>query len=62
MAVGHRLAACTTQVTHVVIHSAPGSPLPEGYRLVLVDTPGFDVTYEDDERNLDQVATWLEAK
>jgi len=62
MRVGHRLAACTTQVTPVIVDPVPGIPVPEGYRLVLVDTPGFDVTYDDDERNLNQVATWLEAK
>jgi len=62
MGVGHSLAACTTQVTPVIIHPAPGSPIPKGYRLVLVDTPGFDAAYEDDQHNLDQVATWLEVK
>ncbi|KIM39588.1 hypothetical protein M413DRAFT_193634 [Hebeloma cylindrosporum] len=61
MKVGHSLAACTTEVTPVIIDPAPGSPIPKGYRLVLVDTPGFDVSYEDDQRNLEQVTEWLDS-
>ena len=62
MEVGHKSATCITQVTPVIIYPAPGSPVPKGYRLVLVDTPGFNVAYEDDQQNLDQVVTWLEVK
>ena len=62
MRVGHRLATCTTQVTSVIIHPVPGSPVPKGCRLVLVDTPGFDVAYDEDQQNLDHVATWLHVK
>jgi len=31
----------------------------KGYRVVLLDTPGFDDTYKDDTTILKEIAGWL---
>ncbi|KAJ3516326.1 hypothetical protein NLJ89_g1188 [Agrocybe chaxingu] len=60
MRVGHGLSVCTTKVQAVVVHPAPGNRVPEGHRLVLVDTPGFDTSYEDEEQTLQLVDAWFQ--
>jgi len=51
--IGHELEACTAQVA---IFPAT---LPDGTKLWLVDTPGFDDTYRSDTDILREVAGWL---
>ncbi|CAA7262286.1 unnamed protein product [Cyclocybe aegerita] len=58
--VGHGLSVCTAEVQAVVVHPAPENRIPEGHRLVLVDTPGFDTSYEDEEQTLQLVDAWFQ--
>jgi len=58
--VGQRMTSCTSQPRPVVIDPIPGFPNLEGRRLVLVDTPGFDDTYQEDVEILKRIAKWLE--
>ncbi|ORX97297.1 P-loop containing nucleoside triphosphate hydrolase protein [Clohesyomyces aquaticus] len=51
--IGHGLEPCTQDV-HVV-----PCTLPDGKRIYLVDTPGFDDTYRSDTEILREVANWL---
>lgn len=51
--VGHDLASCTGRV------EVYPCTLPDGTRLFLVDTPGFDDTYKTDTDILREVANWL---
>lgn len=61
MPVGHSLNSCTTQVDYAVIKSInPSLPGLEGCRVIMVDTPGFDDTYEGDIDILRRIAVWLE--
>jgi len=46
-------------VSPVVIDPIPGFPGLKGYRLVLLDTPGFDDTFLDDIEILKRIAAWL---
>ncbi|KAF8191299.1 P-loop containing nucleoside triphosphate hydrolase protein [Pholiota molesta] len=68
--VGHGLQSCTSHLKPIVIpfaHGENGENLngftnPNGHnegRLVLVDTPGFDDTYEDDAEILRRISVWL---
>ncbi|KDR82129.1 hypothetical protein GALMADRAFT_240652 [Galerina marginata CBS 339.88] len=60
LSVGHYLTSCTSELQVVEIESFPGNPPFNGRNLILVDTPGFNDTYEDDEKILHQIAEWLE--
>ncbi|GLB39679.1 putative 50S ribosome-binding GTPase [Lyophyllum shimeji] len=63
MDVGHGLTSCTTQLKYGVIDLAtvPGyRHLGLQGRLVVVDTPGFDDTYDGDVDILRRIADWLE--
>ncbi|KZM21060.1 uncharacterized protein EKO05_0011164 [Ascochyta rabiei] len=51
--VGHGLEACTANV------EIYPSTLPDGTKLFLVDTPGFDDTYKSDTVILREIASWL---
>ena len=55
MPVGHGLISCTAKTQHFMIHH-PNNP---GRRIVLVDTPGLDQTYVDDEVIFTDIAVWL---
>jgi hypothetical protein len=58
VAVGHDLLSCTENITPITI------PYPSGKnprrRLVILDTPGFDDTFEDDTVILEKIASWLD--
>lgn len=68
--VGHDLESCTVELQPIPI---PRANLPsflkvedhprfrqgECRRLVVVDTPGFDDTYENDSEILTRIAQWL---
>jgi len=58
MLVGHGLKSCTAQIdAHVM--AIPGRQRLSGCRMVIVDTPGFDDTYEEDAEVLRRIAVWL---
>ncbi|KAF8056273.1 P-loop containing nucleoside triphosphate hydrolase protein [Lyophyllum atratum] len=61
MQVGHTLISCTSRIQFAVIKSveSPYQAL-KGCRVVIVDTPGFDDTYEGDAEILRRIADWLE--
>jgi hypothetical protein len=55
MVVGHDLSSCTSTLQYAVVDPSP----LEGHRVIIVDTPGFDDTYEDDVEILRRIAVWL---
>ena len=62
--VGRGLASCTAAVTARVVVQAPLeyaqlNQMLGGRRIVLVDTPGFDDTYMEDEEILILISEWL---
>ena len=56
MLVGHDLSSCTSTVQYAIVDNPPPCI---GHRVIIVDTPGFDVTYEDDVEILRRIAVWL---
>ena len=59
MAVGRSLASHTSELGFGYIETIKGHPLLRDYRLVLIDTPGFDDTLKTDVAILTKIATWL---
>jgi len=61
MRVGHDMDSCTSEPTSVMIDpsSIPNGELLVNRRLVLLDTPGFDDTYQSDSVILKKIADWL---
>jgi len=59
MKVGRTLESCTTELDFGYIETIEGYPLLKDYRIVLIDTPGFNDTPKD-STILKKVATWLE--
>ena len=59
MKVGRSLASCTTDLDFGYIETIEGHALLQDYRIVLVDTPGFDDTYKTDFAILEKIANWL---
>jgi hypothetical protein len=55
MPVGHDLTSCTSTLQYAIVDPSPR----KGHRVIIVDTPGFDNTYEDDEEILRRIAVWL---
>ncbi|KAJ3516333.1 hypothetical protein NLJ89_g1186 [Agrocybe chaxingu] len=59
--VGHGTTSCTSQPLPIVIDNLlPGNPHLRNCRLVLLDTPGFDDTHQEDVEILKRIARWLE--
>ena len=54
MIVGHDILSCTSDIQYAFLDK----PF-KGRRVIIVDTPGFDVTYEDDVEILRRIAVWL---
>lgn len=54
--VGHDLQSETSQLQHFVISHRD---FPTNRRVIVVDTPGFDDTNEDDREILRRIAVWL---
>jgi len=46
----------------IIIDPIPNCPKLKGYRLVLLDMPGFDNTHEEDVEILKRIAKRLEAE
>ncbi|KDR82107.1 hypothetical protein GALMADRAFT_45528, partial [Galerina marginata CBS 339.88] len=58
MKVGNKLKSCTSDLAPTSIRF-PGFPSLEPFELVIVDTPGFDDTFETDEEILRRIAEYL---
>jgi GTPase Era involved in 16S rRNA processing len=59
MKVGQGLASCTTKLEFGYIETIEGHLFLQEYRIVLIDTPGFDDTHKTDFAILENIATWL---
>jgi hypothetical protein len=59
MTVGHGITSCTSKLEYAIVDPIPNHPALSGHRLVIVDTPGFDDTYEDDLEILRRISVWL---
>ena len=59
MKVGENTTSCTTEPHPAYDIPIPNLPNLKGYRVVLLDTPGFDDTYVDDVKILKHIAEWL---
>ena len=60
MPVGHDISSCTSALRYAIVdNNQLSTHKPEGRRVIIVDTPGFDDTYEDDVKILRRIAVWL---
>ena len=55
---GHGLKSCTATVQPFIVNLSPDE-FGDPRRLVLVDTPGFDDSYEEDSEILRRISVWL---
>jgi hypothetical protein len=58
MLVGHDISSCTSVLQYAIVDN-PSTRKLKGHRVIIVDTPGFDDTYEDDVEILRRIAVWL---
>ena len=58
MPVGHDISSCTSTIQYAIVDNSSTRKL-EGHRVIIVDTPAFDNTYEDDVEILRRIAVWL---
>ena len=58
MPVGHDISSCTDTLQYAIVDNASTRKF-EGRRVIIVDTPGFDDTYEDGVQILRRIADWL---
>ena len=58
MEVGHdtSISSCTSTIQYTIVDNPP---LRRGHRVIIVDTPSFDDSYEDDVEILLRIAVWL---
>ena len=61
MEVGHGLTSCTANLEPVLLDPSDGFPKLKNYRVVIVDTPGFNHTYVEDDEILRRIENWLTA-
>jgi GTP-binding protein EngB required for normal cell division len=59
MEVGSDLAPCTTEIGTGYLETIEGYPFLKDYRIVLVDTPGFNDRFVEDFEILEKIVTWL---
>ena len=59
MKVGHATTSCTANLQPVVLDPGEKFPSLKNYRVVMVDTPGFDDTFVGDVEILRRIADWL---
>ena len=55
MLVGHDISSCTSTLQYATVDNYKGHRHTE----IIVDTPGFNDTYEDDVEILRRIAVWL---
>ena len=58
MPVGHDLSSCSSTLKYAIVDN-PSTRKLEGRRVIIVDMPSFDDTYEDDVEILRRIAVWL---
>ena len=58
MTVGHDLSSYTSTLQYAIVDN-PSTRKFEGRRVIIIDTPGFDDTYEDSVEILRRIADWL---
>ncbi|KAJ7587376.1 hypothetical protein C8J56DRAFT_1081557 [Mycena floridula] len=59
MKVGHDLQSCTCQLDYTILHTSRHPELGGHRRIIIVDTPGFDNTFETDYEILRRISVWL---
>jgi len=59
MKVGHATTSCTAHLQPAVLDPSKKFPSLKNYRVVIVDTPGFDDTFVGDVEILRRIADWL---
>ena len=58
MPVGHDITSCTSTLQYAIVDN-PSTRKLENRRVIIVDTPGFDDTYQEDVEILRRIAVWL---
>ena len=58
MLVGHDISSCTSTLQYAIVDNLSTRKLGNR-RVIIVDTPGFDDTFEDDVEILRRIAVWL---
>ena len=58
MPVGHDISSCTSALQYAFVDN-PSTRKLGNRRVIIVDTPGFDDTYQDDVEILRRIAVWL---
>ena len=58
MNVGHEIMSCTSALQYAIVDN-PSTRKLGNRRVIIVDTPGFDDTYQDDVEILRRIAVWL---
>ena len=59
MRVGNDLKSCTSELGFGYMEDRSWRTPLDKHRIVLIDTPGFDDTYETDFVILERIANWL---
>jgi len=58
MGVGHDIESCTSKLSYAILTN-DGRLVSKDRRIVVLDTPGFDDTYEADGEILRRISVWL---
>lgn len=59
MKVGIELASCTAELDFGYLETVEGYPSLKGYRIALVDTPGFNDQSVGDLETSEKICSWL---
>jgi len=59
MKVGSDLASCTAELDFGYLETIEGYPSLDGYRIALVDTPGFNDHSVGDLETSEKISNWL---
>lgn len=65
MSIGHDIDSCTSQICPIRIDTSQfvlDFPWLKGRGLIVVDTPGFNDTRQDDNETIKKIANWLKRK
>ena len=55
---GHDILSCTSTIQYATVDN-PSTRKLEGRRVIIVEIPAFDDTYENDVEKLRRIAVWL---